>query len=267
VIEEDPGNQGDVVFQSPANSGTTTQTTPLMFVFDSHWVEVHDLQIEGVQASGCASGTCGGTGCASACVSPSSSTGELNVTYPSNDLPASGVNSGISLENVFVDDSNFTCLYVNYADYVDVRDSSFTNCGLPGGSAGVYLGVEDETFANNTVEYSSGNGIYSTTTSSAVDSGETISGNTIDNSGGFASNPGLGGSGNLFDGNEIFANASGGLVANWGATIQDNSIYQNHGPGIELNWNTGYGCGCENVIENNSFYQDAGEEIDSTSAS
>ncbi|HEV3309871.1 MAG TPA: right-handed parallel beta-helix repeat-containing protein [Chloroflexota bacterium] len=263
TVSGDPNNQGDVVFERPASAGTYAQETPILSIYDSTNVDVSGLQVEGVIASGspaCLSGACVGTGCASTCVTPSNSTGEIDINYPSYDAPTPGAESGISLDNVTASDSNFTCLFVSEAEYVNISNSSFTNCGLPGGSSAVFLGAGNETFSLDTVEYSTGNGIYISTSNSSYPAYPvTISGSNLDNNAKYGTNTGIGegSSPSTIQGNSVYNNGSAGIQANWGAYIEDNAIYSNSGPGLELNWFTSYGCTCSNLIENNSFYQNS----------
>ena len=37
-----------------------------------------------------------------------------------------------SINGISVDDTDFSCLDVRYAQYVDIADGSFTNCGMTG---------------------------------------------------------------------------------------------------------------------------------------
>ncbi|HZT96043.1 MAG TPA: right-handed parallel beta-helix repeat-containing protein, partial [Chloroflexota bacterium] len=160
VIAPDPENgTGNVTIQRPANAGTTSQQTPLLDVFDSSNVEIDGITVEGVQTTG-ADGNAQGTGCLSTCVDPGSSQGEVNVTYDPANLPSPGTNSGIALDGVSVDDSNWTCLYLNNAEYVTVDGGDFTDCGSTTSEPAVYLGASNDTFENSTVGYGAGFGVF-----------------------------------------------------------------------------------------------------------
>ena len=50
-VENDPDNQGDVIFQRVDNAGSNAQETPLLEIYDSSWVSISHLSLEGVQTS------------------------------------------------------------------------------------------------------------------------------------------------------------------------------------------------------------------------
>jgi len=263
VIQEDPDNYGVSTFERAPNASTTEQESPLVLVWDSQWVDVRDMDVYGV----------GTTGCSGSCVTPTMTTGEFTVSYQSTALPVPQSESGISLDGLTVEDSAFNCVFVSYAEYMNIEGNTITNCRefSSSGSEDLYLGAGNETVQENSLSGSSGDGIYISTASSNYPAyPETISGNTIDNNAGFGSNTGTG-EGDLtsnavvLENNEISENGSGGIQLNWGAFVEDNSISLNDGPGIQLNWFTTYNCDCTNVIENNSFYEDAGEELQAAS--
>jgi hypothetical protein len=263
VVESDPDNSGISTFQRITNANTSEQKSPLVLVWDSQWVQVRDLDIEGV----------GTTGCSGSCVTPTMTTGELAVSYASTALPVPQSESGISLDNLTVEDSAFNCVFISYAEYMNIEGNTITSCRMysSSGSEDLYLGAGNETVQDNTISNSTGDGIYVSTANGSYPAyPETIAGNTIDDNAAFGSNTGVGEGGlasnsTVLEYNEVFQNGSGGFQLNWGAFVEYNSIYSNYGPGIQLNWTTTYNCACNNTIQNNSFYEDAGEEMQAAS--
>jgi hypothetical protein len=195
TIEEDPTTSGDVTFERPASGNSYTQSIPVLAIWDSSWVSVYDLQIAGARD----------TGCSGACVNPGNGKGEVYVNYDSGSIPASGVQSGINLDNISVDGSNFTCLTANIAEGVGIEGDQFTNCGTQGGSSGVFLGGCNDLLSNSEIENATGNGVYVDTSSSNDPvANVTVDSNTIDGSAKFGTNTGLGSfTANIVNNNEI----------------------------------------------------------------
>jgi hypothetical protein len=270
VIANDPYNQGPITFQRPANSSANAQNTPLIDVYNSSWVSIYDVDLEGVQASGCSSGSCGGTGCSGTCVQPSAAIGELTVTYPASNLPPPGTQSGITLDAVTVEDTSLSCLDVQFAQDMYIADSSFTNCGLPGDTsrAGIELSSGNETVSGNIVDYSSGSGIGSSTTNSSYPAdSQTIYGNEIDGSAGFGivSGDGSGSTQTRIQSNSVSANTGGGIEVDQNIDVGYNTIYQNTGPGVFISTGSTSSCSPD-VLQNNTFYADGPFEISGTTS-
>ena len=161
VIGPDPTSEGQVVLERPDPSDSATQQTPLLAIVDSTNITVTGLTLYGTNSINCSgSDGCNSTGCGATCSPVSGPTGEVTVEYAGNPPPPTA-DSGITIDDLKVENADMNCVAIQYAGGVTISNSSFDDCGYPGDNeqAGVLLGGQSETATGNQITTTSGYGI------------------------------------------------------------------------------------------------------------